>query len=126
MVSGDSKTIVFFLQFSNFSFGPDTNKYVNGVSRHFVFETNFNRFVMETMSNKETTMDLTCGRGVQDQKETLLSIKEECFRNYVLIQYIWYRNILLKSWNASRRKQQYEAEKISSLFYGDIRIFVKN
>ena len=55
------------------------------------------------------------------EERSLLLTKEKLFSIYILIQYIWYQNILLKLWNALRRRQQYKVEYFSLLY---IAIFV--
>ena len=37
----------------------------------------------------------------------MMSANQYFFKTYILIQYIWYQNICLKSCNASPKKQQY-------------------
>lgn len=39
------------------------------------------------------------------EERSLLLTKEKLFSIYILIQYIWYQNICLKSWNASSKNQ---------------------
>ena len=55
------------------------------------------------------------------EERSLLLTKEKLSSIYILIQYIWYQNILLKLWNALRRRQQYKVEYFSLLY---IAIFV--
>ena len=42
---------------------------------------------------------------LETRGRSMMSANQIFFKTYILIQYIWYKNICLKSWNASTKKQ---------------------
>lgn len=62
----------------------------------------------------------------QDAKGRRLLSPDELFNIYILIQYIWYQNIQMKSWITSKKKWQYKVEGLVSLLYGEICTIVEN
>ena len=57
---------------------------------------------------------------LETRGRSMISANQIFFKTDILLQYIWYQNICLKSWNASSKKH------VVSLLYGDMLTIVEN